>query len=40
MFNLSAAMGGQFAQNAKEFSEIIIELGPNPLKVKSKEQPL
>jgi len=32
MFNLSAAMGQQFAQIAKEMTERISKLGPNPLK--------
>ena len=31
MVNVSAAMGVQFAQNAREFSEKIKEIGPNPL---------
>jgi coenzyme F420-reducing hydrogenase delta subunit len=31
MVNVSAAMGVQFAQNAKDFSEKIIEIGPNPV---------
>jgi len=32
MFNLSAAMGGQFAIYAAELTEDIKKLGPNPLK--------
>jgi len=32
MVNVSAAMGGQFAQDAVEYTEKIRELGPNPLK--------
>jgi hypothetical protein len=32
MVNVSAAMGVQFAQTAREFSEKIQEIGPNPLK--------
>ena len=32
MVNVSAAMGAQFADHAREFSEKIRELGPNPLK--------
>jgi len=32
MVNLSAAMGGQFAWSAAEFTEEIKRLGPNPLK--------
>jgi F420-non-reducing hydrogenase iron-sulfur subunit len=31
MVNLSAAMGGRFAEVATEFVEKIKELGPNPL---------
>jgi F420-non-reducing hydrogenase iron-sulfur subunit len=31
MVNLSAAMGGRFAEVATEFVERIKELGPNPL---------
>jgi hypothetical protein len=40
MMNVSAAMGGQFAQNAKAFSEEIIEIGPNPLADSTKEKAL
>jgi hypothetical protein len=32
MINVSAAMGGQFAWSAAEFTEEIRRLGPNPLK--------
>lgn len=32
MINVSAAMGGQFAWSAAEFTEEIRQLGPNPLK--------
>jgi len=32
MFNLSSAMAGQFAAVAKEMSDQIVVLGPNPLK--------
>lgn len=32
MINVSAAMGGQFALSAAEFTDEIIQLGPNPLK--------
>ena len=32
MINVSAAMGGQFAWTAAEFTEEIRQLGPNPLK--------
>ncbi len=31
MFNLSSAMGAQFAQTVTEMTEKIRELGPNPL---------
>jgi hypothetical protein len=31
MINVSAAMGGQFAWSAAEFTEEIRRLGPNPL---------
>jgi coenzyme F420-reducing hydrogenase delta subunit len=31
MVNLSAAMGGHFAEVATEFVDAIRELGPNPL---------
>jgi coenzyme F420-reducing hydrogenase delta subunit len=37
MVNVSAAMGAQFAQNAKEFSEQIYEIGPNPIKTVEEE---
>jgi hypothetical protein len=33
MINVSAAMGGQFAWSAAEFTEEIRRLGPNPLKI-------
>jgi coenzyme F420-reducing hydrogenase delta subunit len=32
MFNLSAAMAGQFVTSASEMTSLISELGPNPLK--------
>jgi coenzyme F420-reducing hydrogenase delta subunit len=32
MFNISSAMAGQFAALAKEMSDQIVALGPNPLK--------
>jgi len=32
MINLSSAMGGQFAISATEFTDEIIQMGPNPLK--------
>jgi hypothetical protein len=31
MLNVSAAMGGQFAWSAAEFTEEIRRMGPNPL---------
>jgi len=31
MFNLSSAMGAQFAQTVTDMTEKIRELGPNPL---------
>jgi coenzyme F420-reducing hydrogenase delta subunit len=34
MINVSAAMGGQFALSAEEYTEEIRLLGPNPLKEK------
>jgi coenzyme F420-reducing hydrogenase delta subunit len=37
MVNVSAAMGVQFAQNAQEFFEDIIEVGPNPFRTDSTE---
>jgi len=38
MFNLSAAMASKFVEVAEEMTEQIKALGPNPLKVMSKEQ--
>jgi len=32
MYNLSAAMGGRFAEIAREMTEHIRQLGPNPVK--------
>lgn len=32
MINLSSAMGSQFALSAAEFTDEIIQMGPNPLK--------
>jgi len=32
MINVSAAMGGQFAWSAAEFTEEIRQIGPNPLR--------
>ena len=40
MVNVSAAMGIQFAQNAQEFSEEIIEIGPNPFNIEKEETAL
>jgi len=37
MINLSAAMAGEFARSAVEFSEEIREMGPNPLKNRAGE---
>ena len=37
MINISAAMGGQFAWSAAEFTEEIKQLGQNPLKVSKLE---
>jgi coenzyme F420-reducing hydrogenase delta subunit len=34
MANLSSAMGAQFAEVIREFTEQVRELGPNPLGVK------
>jgi coenzyme F420-reducing hydrogenase delta subunit len=34
MFNLSSAMAGQFAEAAKEMTEKVEALGPNPLREK------
>jgi len=38
MFNLSAAMAGQFVEITKEMTEKITELGPNPLRVTKDER--
>jgi len=38
MMNVSAAMGAQFAQNAKMFLEKIIEIGPSPFVDSTKEK--
>jgi coenzyme F420-reducing hydrogenase delta subunit len=40
MVNVSAAMGSQFAQSAKEFTETILEIGPNPLNIAKEETAL
>ncbi|MBN1304650.1 MAG: hydrogenase iron-sulfur subunit [Anaerolineales bacterium] len=37
MFNLSAAMAGQFVEMANEMTEQIKVLGPNPLRNSQKE---
>jgi coenzyme F420-reducing hydrogenase delta subunit len=37
MFNLSAAMAGQFVEAAKEMTEKIAALGPSPLRISRKE---
>jgi coenzyme F420-reducing hydrogenase delta subunit len=39
MINVSAGMGVQFAERAKEMSETITALGPNPLRVKKARAP-
>lgn len=38
MINISAAMGGQFAWSAAEFTEEIRRLGPNPLNNSNDQQ--
>ncbi len=38
MYNLSSAEGPLFAKYATEFTEKIKELGPNPVRVKNKQQ--
>jgi len=40
MFNLSSAMANQFVEVAKEMTERITELGPNPLRISQKESEL
>lgn len=37
MYNLSAGMGPRFAEIAKEMTEKIRSLGPNPVRVRRKE---
>lgn len=32
MYNLSSSEGPLFAQNAREMNELILEIGPNPIK--------
>lgn len=39
MINLSSAMGSQFALSAAEFTDEIIQMGPNPLKNVSTNEP-
>lgn len=39
MFNLSAAMAGEFVRITKEMTEKIEGLGPNPLKKRSGSKP-
>lgn len=39
MVNVSAGMGVQFAENAKDMSETITALGPNPLRVPKAKAP-
>ena len=39
MFNLSAAMAGEFVRITKEMTEKIEVLGPNPLKNKNGSKP-
>jgi coenzyme F420-reducing hydrogenase delta subunit len=37
MFNLSSAMGGQFATSAEEMAAEIEKLGPNPMRLNGKD---
>jgi len=37
MVNISSAMGGAFAESAREMAEKMSELGPNPLKSTGEE---
>jgi F420-non-reducing hydrogenase iron-sulfur subunit len=37
MINISSAMGGQFAIAAKEMTERVKRIGPNPLKEREKQ---
>ncbi len=39
MINVSAGMGVQFAERAKEMAETITALGPNPLRVRKAQVP-
>ncbi|MBN2058824.1 MAG: hydrogenase iron-sulfur subunit [Deltaproteobacteria bacterium] len=38
MFNLSSGDGPRFAEIAREMTELIKEIGPNPIKLKKKKQ--
>ena len=38
MINMSAGMGERFAQTAKDFTQSIRQLGPNPIKTASKNE--
>jgi hypothetical protein len=38
MINVSSAMGGQFATAAREISELIADLGANPLRTKAEDR--
>jgi F420-non-reducing hydrogenase iron-sulfur subunit len=38
MFNMSAAMAGQFVEATTEMTEKITELGPNPLRERIKDE--
>jgi len=38
MFNLSSAMGGRFTEAAKEMTEKVGALGPNPLRARMKAE--
>jgi len=37
MVNISSAMGGAFAESAREMAKNMSELGPNPLKSSDEE---
>ena len=38
MFNLSSAMAGRFAEAAKEMTQQVEALGPNPLRKRMKDE--
>jgi coenzyme F420-reducing hydrogenase delta subunit len=38
MFNMSAAMAGQFVAAATEMTSAVAALGPNPLRLNGKEK--